>query len=317
MPVNQTLTALPGVRVGHWTNPVARTGCTVILMPPGGAVASGEVRGGAPGTRETALLEPSKSVEKIHAIVFSGGSAFGLATATGVMGFLEALGEGVKTPHACIPIVPAAVIYDLGSGDANFRPGPEAGLAAAKAASSDAVPGGLIGAGAGAMTGKYLGFEGAQPGGLGNARLEVGGVMLSALVVANPHGDVIDANGNVISGARKADGSRPEFTEILEAMAGQPLTFLNANTTLVALGTNAKLSKLECFKLAQAAQIGIARASRPSHTPFDGDTAFAFSVGDDSSTGSSSPSVPLPALITAGQAVVAMAMRNAVLHKQV
>jgi L-aminopeptidase/D-esterase-like protein len=312
MPVNQTLTALPGVRVGHWTNPVARTGCTVILMPPGGAVASGEVRGGAPGTRETALLEPSKSVEKIHAIVFSGGSAFGLATATGVMGFLEALGEGVKTPHACIPIVPAAVIYDLGSGDADFRPGPDAGLAAAKAASSDAVPGGLIGAGAGAMTGKYLGFEGAQPGGLGSARLEVGGVMLSALVVANPHGDVIDANGTVISGARKPDGSRPDFTEILEAMAGQPLTFLNANTTLVALGTNAKLSKLDCYRLAQAAQIGIARASRPSHTPFDGDTAFAFAVGDDSS-----PSVPLPALIAAGQAVVAMAMRDAVLHEQV
>jgi L-aminopeptidase/D-esterase-like protein len=307
MPVNQTLTALPGVRVGHWTNPVARTGCTVILMPPGGAVASGEVRGGAPGTRETALLEPSKSVERIHAIVFSGGSAFGLATATGVMGFLEVLGEGVKTPHACIPIVPAAVIYDLGSGDADFRPGPEAGLAAARAASSDAVPGGLIGAGAGAMTGKYLGFEGAQPGGLGSARLEVGGVMLCALVVANPHGDVIDATGTVISGARKSDGSRPDFTEVLEAMAGQPLTFLNANTTLVALGTNAKLSKLECFKLAQAAQIGIARASRPSHTPFDGDTAFAFSVGDDSS-----PSVPLPALIAAGQAVVATAMRDAV-----
>jgi L-aminopeptidase/D-esterase-like protein len=307
MPVNQTLTALPGVRVGHWTNPVARTGCTVILMPPGGAVASGEVRGGAPGTRETALLEPSKSVERIHAIVFSGGSAFGLATATGVMGFLEVLGEGVKTPHACIPIVPAAVIYDLGSGDADFRPGPEAGLAAARAASSDAVPGGLIGAGAGAMTGKYLGFEGAQPGGLGSARLEVGGVMLCALVVANPHGDVIDATGTVISGARKSDGSRPEFTEILEAMAAQPLTFLNANTTLVALGTNAKLSKLECFKLAQAAQIGMARASRPSHTPFDGDTAFAFSVGDDSS-----PSVPLPALIAAGQAVVATAMRDAV-----
>ena len=312
MPVNQTLTALPGIRVGHWTNPVARTGCTVILMPPGGAVASCEVRGGAPGTRETALLEPSKSVERIHAIVLSGGSAFGLATATGVMGFLEALGEGVKTPHACIPIVPAAVIYDLGSGDANFRPGVDAGLAAAKAASSDAVPGGLIGAGTGAMTGKYLGFEGAQPGGLGSARLEVGGVMLCALVVANPHGDVIDTNGTVISGARKPDGSRPEFTEILEAMAGQPLTFLNANTTLVALGTNAKLSKLDCFKLAQAAQIGIARASRPSHTPFDGDTAFAFSVGDDDS-----PSVPLPALIAAGQAVVAMAMRDAVLHKQV
>jgi L-aminopeptidase/D-esterase-like protein len=306
MPVNQTLTALPGVRVGHWTNPVARTGCTVILMPSGGAVASGEVRGGAPGTRETALLEPSKSVEKIHAIVFSGGSAFGLATATGVMGFLEAAGQGVKTPHACIPIVPTAVIYDLGSGDAAVRPGPEAGLAAAKAASGDPVPGGLVGAGAGAMAGKYLGFEGAQTGGLGGALLEVGGVTLSALVVANPHGDVIDTGGAVIAGARKPDGSRPDFTEILEAMAGQPLTFL------VALGTNAKLSKIDCFKLAQAAQIGIARASRPSHTPFDGDTAFAFSVGDDSS-----PSVALPALIAAGQAVVAMAMRNAVMHKQV
>jgi L-aminopeptidase/D-esterase-like protein len=312
MLVNQTLTALPGVRVGHWTNPVARTGCTVILMPPGGAVASGEVRGGAPGTRETALLEPSKSVEKIHAIVFSGGSAFGLASATGVMAFLEALGEGVKTPHACIPIVPAAVIYDLGSGDADVRPGPEAGLAAAKAASSDPVPGGLVGAGAGAMAGKYLGFEAAQAGGLGSALLEVGGVTLSALVVANPHGDVIDTNGTVIAGARKTDGSRPDFTEVLEAMAGQRIEFLNANTTLVALGTNAKLSKVDCYRLAQAAQIGIARASRPSHTPFDGDTAFAFSVGNDSS-----PSVSLPALIAAGQAVVAMAMRNAVMHKQV
>jgi L-aminopeptidase/D-esterase-like protein len=309
MPTNQTLTALPGVRVGHWTNPVARTGCTVILMPPGGARASCEVRGGAPGTRETALLEPSKSVEHIHAIVFSGGSAFGLASATGVMEFLEAMGEGVKTPHACIPIVPAAVIYDLAAGDADVRPGPEAGLAAAKAASNDPVPGGLVGAGVGAMTGKYLGFEAAQAGGIGNARLEVGAVSVSALVVANPHGDVIDSSGKVLSGARKPDGSRPDFSEVLEAMAGQRIEFLNANTTLVALGTNAKLSKVDCHRLAQAAQIGIARASRPSHTPFDGDTAFAFSVGDQDA-----PSVALPALIAAGQAVVAMAMRNAVRH---
>jgi L-aminopeptidase/D-esterase-like protein len=307
MPVNQTLTALPGVRVGHWTNPVARTGCSVILMPPGGAVASCEVRGGAPGTRETALLEPSKTAELIHAIVFTGGSAFGLATATGVMEFLEAAGEGVKTAHASIPIVPTAVIYDLGSGDANVRPGAEAGLAAARAASSDAVPGGLVGAGAGATAGKYLGDYGAQPGGLGSAKLEVGGVTLSALVVANPRGDVIDETGRVIAGARKADGSRPSFTEVLEAMMVHRPEIIHTNTTLVALGTNAKLSKLECYRLAQAAQIGIARASWPSHTPFDGDTAFAFSVGD-----ASSPSVELSALIAAGQAVVAMAMRDAV-----
>jgi L-aminopeptidase/D-esterase-like protein len=308
---NQSLTALPGVRVGHWTNQLARTGCTVILLPRGGTVASVEVRGGAPGTRETALLEPDKSVQQVHAILLAGGSAFGLAAATGVVEFLEGLGEGVQTPAGKVPIVPTAVIYDLAVGNAKVRPDAAAGLAACHAASSDPVPGGRVGAGTGGMVGKVFGLEWAQPGGLGNAALRVGDFTVAALVVANATGDIVNDAGEVLAGAKRPDGSRPTRLEAIEQMLKtDQIAFLeHTNTTLVALGTDAPLSKLECYRLAQAAQMGLARGTRPSHTAFDGDTAFAFSV---TPVLSGTPQVPMNALIAASQEVVMMALQHAV-----
>jgi L-aminopeptidase/D-esterase-like protein len=304
--MNDSLTALPGVRVGHWTNLDARTGCTVILMPDGGAIASGETRGSAPGTRETALLEPEKGVERINAIMLSGGSAYGLAAATGAMQWLEARGQGVRTPGGVVPIVPSAVIFDLAVGDASQRPDAAAGLAACETASSQAIESGRIGAGTGAMVGKALGFGAAEPGGIGNALMRVGDVMLAVLVVANPSGDIVNEDGQVISGARDSRGQRLDDAARLEAyLAGRARFLEHTNTTLVAVGTDAKLSKVECKVLAQAAQMGLARATRPSHSPHDGDVSFVFSVG-------AVPAPPMIALVTAVQTLVHRAMIDAV-----
>ncbi len=305
--MNQTMTALPGVRVGQWTDVEARTGCTVILMPPGGAVASCDVRGNAPGTRETALLEPTKAVERVHAILLSGGSAFGLAAASGVMEFLEGIGEGVPTPSGSVPIVPSAVIYDLYVGRSDVRPGHAQGLEVARIASGDVVEGGRVGAGAGGMCGKYLGLAGAEPGGLGHALLEFAGVRLVALAVVNPSGDVVDASGRVLAGAHLDDGTRPTTQERLEAYArwGRMRYAETTNTTLVAVGTDAPLSKVDCKRLAEAAQAGISRATHPSQTMGDGDVAFAFSVGGG-------PELPVIALAAAVQDVVAEAVWDAV-----
>lgn len=305
--MNNTMTVLPGVRVGQWTDEVARTGCTVILMPPGGAVASCDVRGNAPGTREVALLEPTKAVERVHAILLSGGSAFGLAAASGVMEYLESIGEGVPTPAARVPIVPSAVIYDLGVGSASVRPGHAHGLEVARIASSNPVVGGRVGAGAGGMCGKYLGFEGMEPGGLGHAVLEVAGARVAAMVVVNPTGDIVDGTGRVVGGAHRSDGARPSARERIEAFARpERLRFLeHANTTLVAVGTDAPLSKVDCKRLAEAAQSGLSRVIRPSQTMHDGDVAFAFSVGGGTA-------LPVIALMAAVQDVVAEAVLDAV-----
>lgn len=305
--MNNTLTALPGVRVGQWTNLEARTGCTVILMPPGGAVASCDVRGNAPGTREVALLEPTKSVERVHAILLSGGSAFGLAAASGVVEYLEGVGEGVETPFAHIPIVSSAVIMDLGVGRADVRPGHSEGLEAARIASSDPVLTGRVGAGTGALCGKYLGYQFAQAGGLGSASIQVAGARVFALAVANPLGDVVDASGRVVAGALLADGRRPTALERIDAFTrwGRTRYAETTNTTLVAVGTDAPLSKLDCKRLAEAAQAGISRATRPSQTMGDGDVAFAFSVGGG-------PEIPVIALMAAVQDVVAEAVLDAV-----
>ena len=179
--MNETLTAVSGLEVGHWTHHEAATGCTVVLCPPEGCVASASVRGGAPGTREVALLEPEKTVERIHAVLLAGGSAFGLAAADGVMRFLEARGIGFETPFARVPIVPAAVVFDLGLGRSEVRPDAEAGYFACEAASDAPVALGRVGAGAGATVGKYLGFEHAEWGGVGSAARRVAGATLAAL----------------------------------------------------------------------------------------------------------------------------------------
>jgi L-aminopeptidase/D-esterase-like protein len=304
--MNQTLTALSGVRVGHWTDAQARTGCTVLLFPPNGVTMSAEVRGGAPGTRETPLLAPDKAVEKVHALLLTGGSAYGLAATDGVVQHLEQAGVGVLTPGGRVPIVPSAVIFDLAVGDPSVRPKAEHGWLACQNATFDPIPNGQIGAGTGAMCGKLLGFAHAQAGGLGSALLRVGEAWVSALVVANPTGDIVDTNGMVVAGTHKPDGSRltdPERLEIL--VQGQNKFLQHTNTTLIAVGTDATLSKLECSILAQAAQMGLARATRPSHTPHDGDTSFVFSTAEK-------PAPPLIALVAAVQAVVHQAMFNAV-----
>lgn len=262
-PENTTLTALPGFQVGHWTDPIARTGCTVILCPPEGAVASASFIGPSPGTREGVLLSPEKKVERVHALLLTGGSAFGLAAATGVVRVLEERGIGHETPWARVPIVPAAVIYDLGVGDPGVRPGEREGELAARAASSAPVTRGLVGAGTGATAGKYLG--GGVPGGLGSVCLERHGVRVAALAVVNPVGDVLDEQGGVLAGPGTGPGAAAFAPGDVE------------NTTLVAVATEHALTKAECRRLADAAQTALARVIHPSHTAWDGDSAFVLS----------------------------------------
>ena len=298
-----SLTAVAGLRVGHWTNSDAATGCTVVLCPLDGCVASGSVRGSAPGSRETALLAPEKSVERIHALVLSGGSAFGLAAAQGVVEWLEAQNVGLETPFARVPIVPAAVIYDLGVGDPSVRPGPAEGRYAAEHASSEPVASGRVGAGAGATCGKYAGFDKARPSGLGNAVRKVQGATLAALAVVNPVGDIVDPQtGEVVAGAQGEEGER--LTGMLEFFASSQQTS-GTNTTLVVVATDAPLTKTQAKVLADSAHVGIARVTYPSHTLHDGDTSFALSTG----TG---PEVPLMLLSVAVQETVAAAILDAV-----
>ena len=293
--MNETLTAVTGLRVGHWTHEDGATGCTVVLCPEEGCIASGEVRGGAPGTRETALLEPEKSVQRIHAVTLSGGSAFGLAAADGVMGWLDEQSVGYETPFAKVPLVPAAVIYDLGVGQVSVRPTAEAGYSAAQNASDAPVPLGRVGVGAGATCGKYLGFDKSEYGGLGSAAVRVRGATVAALSVSNPVGDIIDPDtGEVVAGARLGGGSRPNPTDRLTSFVD---ALLGTNTTLVVVATDAPISKAEAKVLAQSAHVGIVRVTRPSHTVSDGDTTFALSTG----TG---PTLPMMLLSVAVQEVV-------------
>jgi L-aminopeptidase/D-esterase-like protein len=273
---NHSLTAIPSLSVGHWTNTEAATGCTVVLCPQG-AVAGVDVRGSGPGTREIALLDPVCSVQKVHAIVLSGGSAFGLAAADGVMRWLEERGHGFDVGVAKVPIVPAAILFDLGIGRADVRPDAVAGYLACQAASSAAVAQGNVGAGTGATVGKMLGFGQATKGGLGS------GIVVSALVAVNAVGDVIDpATNKIIAGARRpVVGGFADSMAFAESRLGQTLTEMaNRNTTLAVVATNVALSKVECTKVAQMAHDGLARTIRPVHTAFDGDTIFALSAGD-------------------------------------
>ncbi|THF83935.1 P1 family peptidase [Deinococcus sp. KSM4-11] len=262
---NSTLTAIPGFQVGHWTDQVGLTGCTVILCPPQGAVASASFLGPSPGTREGVLLGVEKKVERVHALLFTGGSAFGLAAATGVMRVLEERGIGHDTPWARVPIVPAAVIYDLGVGDPGARPGEREGESAARTATAEPVPRGRVGAGTGATAGKYAGV-GAVPGGLGSVLLERHDVRVGALAVVNPIGDVLDEQGGVLAGPGVGAG----------AVAFTPGEM--ESTTLVAVVTEHTLTKAECRRLADAAQTALARVIHPSHTAWDGDSAFVLST---------------------------------------
>ncbi|MGH9323167.1 MAG: P1 family peptidase [Vicinamibacteria bacterium] len=275
------LTRVPGIKVGHDTLEERPTGCTVVLTE-GGAVAGVDVRGGAPGTRETNLLSPENSVEKVHAIVLSGGSAFGLDAASGVVRYLEERGVGFDVGIAKVPIVPAAILFDLGiGGRPEIRPGPECGYRAAKAATDGVIAEGNVGAGAGATVGKLAGAKRAMKGGIGTAAIELpNGLVVAALVAVNAVGDVVDpATGRVVAGVRAEDGrSFTDARTLLRSgslVRGRP----GENTTIGVVATNARLTKAQATKVAQMAHDGLARTIVPAHTPGDGDTLFALALG--------------------------------------
>jgi L-aminopeptidase/D-esterase-like protein len=275
------LTDVPGLRVGHFTDPRRPTGCTVVVAEAG-AVCGVDVRGGAPGTRETDLLDPVNSVQQVHAVVLSGGSAFGLDTATGVVRYLEEKGIGFPVSVGRVPIVPAAILYDLGIGDWTVRPDAKAGHEAARSASAGPVAEGSVGAGAGATVGKLFGTSLAMKGGIGTASVRLpSGAVVAALAAVNANGDVVDpGTGRALAGVRTRDGK--SLRGAVEALLagetpGRPL--LGQNTTIGVVATNVTLTKTEATKVAQMAHDGLARAIRPVHTPWDGDALFALSTG--------------------------------------
>ena len=252
-----------GFKVGHWTDPGGNTGCTVIL-PPRGNFASCEVRGSSPGSREIEQLRSDLRLNEIHAVLLTGGSAFGLAAADGVMSWLAERNIGYQTPVAIVPIVPAAVIFDLGHAGDAAPPGPAQGRAACDAASEDGVATGRVGAGAGALVGKWAGIEHAAPGGLGIGHAEQEGAAVSAIAVVNAIGDVLDADGTVIAGTSAPD---PVYR-------GRPDVDIPLNTVLVCAVTRATVDKRDVRWLAGRAADGVTKSVRPAHTRYDGDIAF-------------------------------------------
>jgi len=277
------ITDVPGIKVGHYTDNKAATGCTAILCE-NGAVAGVDVRGSAPGTRETDLLRPVNLVEKVHAILLSGGSAFGLNAAGGVMRYLEERGFGHETLVAKVPIVPTAILFDLDIGNPKIRPGTEEGYKACLAATEKKVAEGCVGAGTGATVGKFLGIERATKSGLGTTSCKIcDDIIVAALVVVNAIGDVTDPKtGKVLAGPR--DEKKKCFLNTVEILTAGTYSYkqnsLPTNTTLGVVATNTRLNKEQVTKLAQMAQDGLARAINPSHTMYDGDTIFALSLGD-------------------------------------
>ena len=255
------LTDVPGVRVGHWTHTDAQTGCTVVLLPEG-TVASGEIRGGAPATREFALLDPQRLVSTIDAVVLSGGSAFGLAAGDGVMGWLEQQGRGFPTKAGPVPIVIGMSLYDLTVGDGTIRPTAAHGAEAAAAAADGRHEVGLVGAGTGATVGKWGGPDTTTPGGLGSATIRSGDIVVSALIAVNALGWIDDGTTTADPGPRWAPA---------EADFG--------NTTIGVVATNARLDKGDCHLAAQSGHDGFARALQPAHTSADGDALVVAATG--------------------------------------
>lgn len=315
---------LPGLLVGNADDPVALTGTTALLFPAG-ARASVEVRGGAPGTREAAALDPLNLVPHIHGLLLTGGSAFGLDAAGGVMRFLEERGIGFPTPAALVPIVPAAVIYDLRIGDPRVRPDAAMGRRAAEAAREDGMVEGSVGAGRGATVGKALGANGMMRGGIGAASARLGtGEVVGALAVVNAFGDVVDPrSGAIVAGARGPGGA---FVDTVALLAGAPLpppygtagapatpapgdppaatASAIENTTLVAVLTDAPLSKVALARVARMAHDGLARAIRPVHTQWDGDVVYAIATASDERDGPDASAVGAVAAEVVARAVV-------------
>ncbi|MGD8473803.1 MAG: P1 family peptidase [Anaerolineae bacterium] len=291
MKLQNSITDVPGIRVGQEQDKKALTGCTVILCEEG-AVGGVDQRGGAPGTRETDLLRPLHLVERVHAVVLTGGSAFGLDAASGVVRYLEERGIGFDTQVARVPIVPAAVLFDLAVGDAGTRPDAAMGYQACLSASADPPAEGNVGAGTGATVGKILGMGQAMKSGIGAAAQEIGGgAVVGALIAVNAFGDVMDpATGEILAGARTRDvgplriGAPGYFADTLQLMktwVGRTTMGLAArsNTVIGIVATNACLTKSEANKVAQMAHNGLARTIRPAHTMLDGDTLFVLSTG--------------------------------------
>ena len=287
MPNNDSLTAVSGLNVGHWTDDRSPTGCTVVLCPPEGAVASGDVRGGAPSTRNTDLLLPGHLVERVHAVLLTGGSEFGHDAEVGVVRWLKEHGRGFIYPKGVLPIVCGGVIFDRSIGDPERWPGADAGYAACQNGSAGPVEEGSVGAGAGATVAKARGIERALKGGIGTAaERTTSGIVVSALVAVNCWGEITDPDsGRVIAGPR---GEKPgTFESTLEAMREapplSPFLTASANTTLGVVGTDAVLSKENAYRLAIMAQAGLARTIRPAHSPVDGDTIFTLATGANES----------------------------------
>ena len=276
------ITDVAGIKLGHYTDTSAATGCTVILCEQG-AVGGVDVRGSAPGTRETDLLGPTYHVNEVHAVLLGGGSAFGLDAASGVVRYLEERGIGYDAGVAKVPIVPAAILFDLGIGDSSVRPGPEEGYAACEVAAAGPVDEGSVGAGTGATVGKVMGLEKRVKGGIGTASIELkDGLVVGAVVAVNSIGGIFDSDtGDVVAGPRSDDGAMLNSMQIItSADYRSPRRRLReTNTTIGVVATNARLDKAQANKLAAIAHDGIALSVRPAHLMGDGDTLFALSTG--------------------------------------
>lgn len=302
------ITDIAGVRIGHWSDSQRRTGCTVVLCPEG-AVAGVDVRGGAPGTRETDLLQPGRLVKHVHAIMLTGGSAFGLAAADGVMRWLTERGFGFDVGVVRVPIVPTAVLFDLAVGDPLAYPDATAGYAACESATAIFAEG-AVGAGTGATVGKVLGIAHASAGGIGTATYRLAdGTLIGALVAVNAFGHVVDpATNTIVAGARVADGAFVDtVAALLSPPAANPPLMPHANTTIGVIVADAALDGAACTRIAATAHSGMARAIRPVHTLFDGDTLFVLSLPRPNA-----PPANAMVLGVAAAEVVAAAIVNAV-----
>jgi L-aminopeptidase/D-esterase-like protein len=299
--MNQTLTDVPGIRVGHDTDLEHATGCTVILCPPN-TVGGVDVRGGAPGTRETDLLRPENLVEQINAIFLSGGSAYGLAVGDGVMQYLAERGEGyISSRGYLVPLVAGAILFDLAVGSADVRPDAASGYRAAQAASAAPVAQGSVGAGTGAICGAARGKAYATKGGLGSASIALpDGLVVAALVAVNAVGDVLAEDGTILAGVRADDGSFAGMLNVLKTLPPVLPAAPRESTVIGVVATNARLSKAHTNRVAAMAHDGIARAVNPAHTMYDGDAIFALATGE------------VPANVTLVGAFAAEAMSQAI-----
>jgi len=300
-----SITDVAGLKVGHCTDTRRPTGCTVVLCEAG-VTCGVDVRGGAPGTRETDLLRSESTAEAVHAVLLTGGSAFGLAAADGVVRWLEERGHGLRVGPVRVPLVPTAVLFDLWVGDASIRPDAAAGYAACEAARANPPGIGRVGAGAGATVGKLYGPARSSPGGIGSVSLRVGAFTVGAIVAVNAVGDVLDETGQVLAGARREDGTGfMETTRALLRGEGAPRLLPGTATTIGVVATDAALTKAQANKLASLAHHGLSRAIDPV-TTHDGDTLFALA------TGSAGPVGELSGLGAAAAEAVSRAIRQAV-----